>query len=230
MADDGVDLNGDGRYDQLVFKIQVEAAQAGHYWFRGRLAGTRAEAMGDIYLEKGQYTIELPFSGQDIYMNKVDGPYTLQALWITDVENPTPADLAEKTLAYLSPAYKTQAYRFSEFGVAGATLSDPISHAVDTDGDGYADALVVETGLNIAKPGMYTVQGALSTGQDSTPIVATWTGSDSKVTLQFGGLRDTVGPYTLLGLHVRDAAGQVTDGIKEPFALGQVPELSAKPS
>jgi len=164
VADDGVDLNGDGRYDQLVFKIQVNVP-SWSYWFRGRLAGTRAEAMGDVDLNPGKHTIELPFSGQDIYMDKMDGPYTLQALWATDVEiHPGRPD--RKSLAYLSPAYKTRAYRFGEFGLAGAALAGPISHrAIDTDGDGYAGTLVVETGLDIAEPGTYTVQGALSAGQ-----------------------------------------------------------------
>ena len=235
VADYGLDPDGDGRYDQLAFRIQVDVAQAGHYWFRGQLAGTRAEAVGDATLDRGQHTIELPFSGRDIYMNKTDGPYTLQALWATDVENPTPADWADRALAYASPGYVTRAYRYAEFGVAGAALARPDTaapityRAVDTDGDGYADALVIETDLDIARPGTYTVQGVLSSDEGRAPAVATWTGSGSKVTLQFAGLRDTVGPYTLLGLRVSDAAGQVTDGLRDPFVIDSIPELSAKP-
>jgi hypothetical protein len=242
VADYGLDLDGDGRFDQLVFEIEVNARQAGDYWIRGMLGGDLAGAIGPVYLAEGPNTVALPFDGMDIYMSKVDGPYSLEALWITDVENPTPSDFAERELAYAEPAYETLPYRFGDFGVAGATLSGEYGHyAMDTDGDSQADALVVETGLNIEKAGIYTVQGILYGGQDEMPSQspydeqgemlseATWTGSGPAVTLQFDGLRDTVGPYRLRHLHVRNAAGQVTDGIKEPYVLGEVPELSARP-
>jgi hypothetical protein len=58
---------------------------------------------------------------------------------------------------------------------------------------------------------------------------ATWSGSGAQVRLEFEGLRDTEGPYSLEHLHVQNSAGEVTDGIKEPHELGELPELSAKP-
>ena len=231
IDDYGIDLDGDGRFDQLVFDIRVEAMQAGDYWIRGALAGGFAEATGKVHLEKGRNTVAFPFNGTTLYMHKVDGPYVLESLWATDVENPAPADFIESALDFVQPAYTTSAYTFFDFGVAGAILSgDYDHHTVDTDGDGYADALVVETGLDIVVKGIYTVRGVLYTGQSGeVPVRATWTGSESRVTLRFDGLRGTVGPYILQYLHVRNAADQVTDGIKEPVTLGQAPELSAKP-
>jgi len=230
VADYGVDLDGDGRFDQLVFEIQVNVAQAGDYWIHGTLAGDFAEAFENVYLEQGRHTLALSFDGMNIYMSKVDGPYSLEGLWATDVENPAPVDFAENELAYAQPAYQTSPYRFSDFGRAGATLSGKYQHfATDTGDDGYADALVVETGLNIEKAGTYTVQGVLYDGQDEMLSQATWSGSGSEVTLQFDGLRDTTGPYTLQHLHVRNAGGQVTDGITKPYAIGAIPELSARP-
>ncbi len=230
VADRGIDLDGDGRFDQLVFDIQVTVARAGSYWVRGRLADNEIEAIGHLPLEPGRYTIELPFDGHDIYMNKVDGPYVLDALWVTDAENPDMADFAENVLDFAEPAYKTSPYKFGDFGTAGAILSGEYSHAaVDTDKDGHADTLVVNTALKVEKPGAYTVQGVLTSGQDDTPIQATWTGNGPDVVLQFTGLRGTAGPYALAHLHVRNADGQVTDGIKEPHPLGAIPELSARP-
>jgi len=230
VGDYALDLDGDGRFDQLVFEVEVNTRQSGDYWIRGTLAGGFAEAYVNVYLEKGRHTIGLPFDGMDIYMGKVDGPYLLEGLWATDVENPGPADFAENELAYAQPAYKTSLYRFSDFGVAGATLSGDYHHyVVDTGDDGYADGLVVETGLDIEKVGTYTVQGVLYDGRDEMISEATWTGPGPKVTLQFDGLRDTVGPYTLQHLHVRNADRRVTDGIKEPYPIGEVPELSARP-
>ena len=231
VADYGVDLDGDGRFDQLVIEIQVEVAQAGDYWIRGALAGNFGEVIGSVHLEEGRHTVELPFDGMHIYMSEIDGPYVLEGLWATDVENPAPVDFEENKLGYARPAYQTSPYKFSDFGVAGATLSGDYSHhAVDTDDDGYADALVVKTDLNIEKRGIYTVHGVLQHGQGEMPTLASWTGSGSHVILQFDGLRDTVGPYTLQYLHVRNAADQVTDGMKEPHILGESPSSALGPS
>jgi hypothetical protein len=238
VADYGVDLEGDGRFDQLVFQIEVNAVLAGDYWIRGALGGDFTlpigsdlfDAVAHVYLTEGYNVVELPFDGMEIYMLKADGPYDLEALWATDVENPIKSDFAERELGFAEPAYKTSPYGYSDFGLAGATLSGDYNHyTVDTGGDGKADGLVVETGLNVERSGTYTVQGVLTGGQDEVLAQATWTGSGPTVTLQFEGLRDTSGPYELQHLHVRDAGGQVTDGIREPVVLGEVPELSAKP-
>jgi PKD repeat protein len=229
IDDYGVDMDGDGRFDELVLEVEVEARQAGDYWILGALAGEFAYAREDVYLEQGANTVALRFDGDSMYMSKTDGPYVLVGLWATDAENPGPAEFADNELGYARPAYATSAYAFGDFGVAGATLVDDYSYrAIDTDGDGYADALVLETSLNIERAGIYTVRGVLQNGQDDPLGEATWTGSDSTVTLQFDGLRGTVGPYSLY-LHVRDAEGRVTDGIVEPYEVGELPELSARP-
>jgi hypothetical protein len=238
-ADYGVDLDGDGRYDQLVFQIQVNALQAGDYWIRGVLDGNvtgplggdgLAEAIGHVYLSQGLHTIELPFDGMDIYMSKANGPYSLRTLSATDVPDPTKSDFAEHELAFSQPDYQTAAYSFNDFGIAGATLSGEYnSYTVDTDGNGQPDALVVETNLNIQQPDTYTVQGVLYGNQEQFLAEATWSGTGPQVTLQFDGLENTTGPYALQYLHVRNAAGQVTDGIAQPYPLGDLPELSAKP-
>jgi PKD repeat protein len=230
VADHGIDLDGDGRFDQLVFEIQVNVARSGTYWFRGVLAGDVAEAFAKVHLEEGSYTMELSFDGMDIYMSKVDGPYVLEALWATDFEDPNLIEFAEHALDYAEPAYETSLYTFDDFGVAGATLSGEYRYmAVDTGDDGQADALIVETGLDVEKADTYTVQGVLFDGQEDVLSEAAWTGAESTVVLQFDGLRDTVGPYTLQHLHVRNAAGQVTDGIRDPYLLGEISEFSAKP-
>jgi len=229
VEDYGVDQDSDGRFDQLAFQIQVDVAQAGNYWFRGRLAGGFSEAIGKTYLEAGHHTVELPFDGMDIYLNKAHGPYLLDGPWVTDAENPAKEDFVNG-LDFSQPDYQTSPYRFDDFGVAGATLTNEYSHeAIDTDDDGYADALIVETDLRVEKMGVYTAQGVLFVGQDETPVQASWTGYGPRVALQFDGLKDTTGPYTLAHLFVRNSADQITDGIKEPYTPAEVPELSARP-
>jgi len=238
VGDHGVDLDGDGRFDQLVFEIQVNALQAGDYWIRGVLGGDYTvpvggqliEAIGHVYLTEGLHTVQLAFDGSDIYLAEAGGPYTLQGLFMTDVENPTKSDFAEHELAYAEPEYQTAAYQYTDFGRLGATLSGVYNHYLaDADGDGLVDALVVETGLNLEGPGAYTVQGVLYDGQQEVVSHAIWSGPGSQVTLQFEGLRNTVGPYSLQHLHVRNEEGEVTDGITEPYELGELPEFNSKP-
>ena len=230
VGDYGVDLDGDGRFDELVLEIEANAAQAGDYWIRGALAGGTIEAMGSIHLEEGKNTLELHFDGMDVYMSKTDGPYVLTDLWATDVDNPGPADFAENELGYAQPGHRTSAYRFTDFGATGAKLTSNYRHyTTDTDDDGYADALVVETDLNVERAGTYTVHGVLFGHGDKMLSEASWTGSDPPAVLQFDGLRGSAGPYVLQYLHIRDAAGQLMDGIVEPHPLGDVPELSARP-
>ncbi|GAB4534174.1 MAG: hypothetical protein Kow0063_17000 [Anaerolineae bacterium] len=237
IDDYGIDSDGDGRFNQLVFAIQVNVFEEGDYWIRGTLsadsaesvgADSLAEAIGHIYLPAGLHTVEMAFNGIELSMKKVDGPYVLETLWATDVENPTKSDFAQRELAYAEPAYLSKPYTSSDFGITGATLSGEYNYdPVDTNGDGRDDALIVETGLNIEQTDTYTVQGFLVDGEDQLISQATWAGSDSGVVLQFEGVADTTGPYTLQHLHVRNSAGQATDGIVEPYLLGEIPELSA---
>ncbi|NBD34496.1 MAG: PKD domain-containing protein [Chloroflexi bacterium] len=229
VADYGMDLDGDGRFDQLAFDIQVEVQQAGVYWFQGQLAGDISEAIGEAYLEEGRHTITLPFEGMSIYMNKEDGPYVLADLWVTDVDNPAPVDFVENALAHARPAYDTYPYKFGAFGIAGASLSGDYAHrAIDTDRDGYADTLMVETTLKIEVPDTYTVRGVLFDGQGEMLDQAAWSGSGSEATLRFEALRGTVGPYTLEHVHVRNSDDEVTDGMKDEYELGGIPAFSAK--
>jgi hypothetical protein len=238
VADYGVDEDGDGRFDRLVFEIEVNAPQAGDYWVRGLLGGDYSVAVGGspietiepIRLAGGSQRVELSFEGKDLYLSRADGPYYLEGVWISDGANPAKSDFAERALAYAEPVYESSEYGYRDFGLVGASLTGDYSRGVlDTDGDGWADALVVETGLDVARADTYTVQGILYDGRDRMLSQVSWSGQGPQVRLQFEGLGDTEGPYSLKHLHVRNAAGVVTDGIREPYELGELPELSAKP-
>jgi PKD repeat protein len=238
VADHGVDEDGDGRYDRLVFEIEVNAQQAGDYWIQGLLGGdynvpvggSAIEEIVPIRLARGSQTVALSFEGKDLYSYRANGPFYLHGVSITDVTNPTKSDFAEQALAYAVPEYTTSGYSYDDFGRLGARLTGEYSPSVsDKDGDGWADTLVVETGLNIERADTYAVQGMLYDGQDKMLSKANWSGTGPQVRLEFEGLRDTEGPYSLKHLHVRDSLQEVTDGIKEPYDLGELPELSAKP-
>ena len=224
IKDYGLDLDGDGFFDQLVIEIEVNALQAGTYWFQADLGVDRQEptliwtgglVAADVVradLAEGTHTVQLVFDGLQISASKVDGPYVLKYLAITDVDNPTPEDFANNALGYWRSLYTTAAYQADDFQNRGATLSGDYSHYdLDSDGNGRSDALVVTTGLNVYQPGVYTVQGSLYNSQGEFIARATWTGTGPEVTLQFGDVAGTFGPYVLQDLDLLNQEGESVD-------------------
>lgn len=220
----GVDTNGNGQYDQLVLEVEVTAAQAGHYWLRGELSATHAdpsliatggvlaEALTDLDLVAGTQIVKLVFDGIELGTKKVDGPYNLNGLWITDVADPDPSTYIVDSLAFRADAYLTTAYEASAFETYGAVLSGQYSHnQLDSDGNGQADGLVVSTGINVYQPGSYTVEGNLYDVQDNFVSHATWSGTGPDVTLQFKGMAGSTGPYTLRDVNLLNSSSQGID-------------------
>jgi hypothetical protein len=80
LADRGVDTDGDGRFDQLVFEVQVNIFQPGDYWIRGQLDANfvhpvggdgLAEAIGHL---RTRSTARTGGGSMDICMSKANGP------------------------------------------------------------------------------------------------------------------------------------------------------------
>jgi hypothetical protein len=240
INDYGVDLDGDGYFDRLMLELAVSTTQPGTYWLRGELGVDRsvpslmatgsliAAATVRVDLAEGVNTIQLPFDGLHISASKVDGPYVLKYLSLTDVDNPTPDDFANSTLGQWSSVYTTALYRATEFETYGATLSDSYSHYdTDSEGDGRSDALVVRTGINVYQPGTYTVEGSLYDSRDEFIARATWTGTGPEVTLEFGNVAGSFGPYTLRDLDLLNAEGQSIDYIAEATSVKPIPALTS---
>jgi len=241
VKDYGLDLDGDGYFDQLVIELEVNAAQAGTYWLEADLGvdrqvpalvwtgGLVAAAVVRADLAEGTHTIQLAFDGLQISASKVDGPYVLKYLSITDVDNPTPDDFADRALGYWSSLYTTAAYQAYDFQNRGAALSGQvIERGLDADGDGLYESLSLDVGLDMFKPGTYTVQGDLYDGLERFVARATWTGTDSTALLQFNELPGTVGPYTLRDVYLLNADGEIVDSLVEEYTTQQVVEAEGR--
>lgn len=92
FGDRGVDLDGDGLYDQLVVDVQVDVSSP-HGNAEYRVEGWLVAGDGSLlaygisqptYLGTGLQTLSLPFDGQAINGQGVDGPYSVMALRILD--------------------------------------------------------------------------------------------------------------------------------------------------
>ncbi len=229
VADYGVDLDGDGRFDQLVIEVEVYASQPGYYTVGGLLDSPNftayakipalASARAHAYLETGPQTVPLVFDGRSIALTRVDGPYTVKSLWISDL-NPQ-ADLPELTMSALDrqdPAYTTAPYRASEFETLGATLADQYSErGMDSNRNGRYESLRVDVGFEISTPGTYTLVGELYDARGRSISQATWTGTSSPASLQFDEVKGTVGPYTLKNLYLLNANDEIIDSRPQAY-------------
>jgi hypothetical protein len=240
VAEYGIDLNGNGRYDQLVLEVEVTVPQPGSYWLRGQLSasqpapalqysgGVIAEALAHPTLVAGSQVVRLVFGGPEIALSGVNGPYLLSGLQtIAGVENPGPDDFNNNSLAERVDVYSTAAYRAADFDDYGATLSDSYSHqTLDSNGDGHPDALLVTTSINVSQPGKYTVEGTLYDGQDKFIAHAIWTGTGPEVTLRFDKVVGTFGPYALRDVDLLNAEGQSIDYAAEAYIIPPVSALA----
>lgn len=240
VAEYGVDINGNGQYDQLVLEAEVTATQSGNYWLLGQLSASKpdprlmssggviAEALTYLNLVEGRQLVQLIFDGREISPKRVDGPYVLSGLWITDVEAPGPADFMNESLAYRAYLHTTNPYISTDFETYGALLTDSYSHYdLDSDADGRPDALVVTTGITTYQPGNYTVQADLYDNQNQFIAHATWAGSGPDVSLHFEGVTGTFGPYSVRELDLFNSEGQSIDYIPEAYLINPIPTLAS---
>jgi hypothetical protein len=241
LQDYGVDLDGDGYFDQLVVEIEVNAPQAGTYWIQGQLGadhnvpallgtgGLIAAVVVRADLAAGANTVQLVFEGLRLLAAKVDGPYVLQYLSITDVADAGPDDFVNNALGQWSSVYTTAAYRAYDFENRGAVLSGEITEeGLDADRDGLYEALTLNVGLDIFVPGTYTVQGVLYDSREQFVAQTTWTGTGAVASLRFEGLTGAVGPYRLKELNLLNAKGEMIDGIFDAYTTQQVIEAEGK--
>jgi hypothetical protein len=245
VAEYGLDLNGNGQYDQLVLEIEVTATRAGKYWFLADLSldasqpqapsqsnfmlgtgGIVANALTATDLAQGSQIVKLIFGGPSISLKRGNGPYVLSGLWVTDVEEPGPEDFMNNNLAYRGDVYTTAPYQATDFETYGAMLSGNYSyHDLDSDGDRQADGLEVKTDITVYQPGTYTVEASLYDSQDAFIAHSVWTGTGPEVTLHFDNIKGTFGPYTLRDLDLLNAQGQSIDYIPEATTIKPIPAL-----
>jgi hypothetical protein len=240
VADYGVDLDGNGRFDQLVIEVEVNVTQPGYYSMGGLIDSDKftsyakiegiASATRYTYLAVGDQTVTLVFDGVSIAQARVDGPYEVKGLWISDLDlDSDPIDLATNTLDRKDPGYLTAAYTVNDFETLGATLMDQYSErGEDRDQDGRYESLTIDVELAISTPGTYKVMGDLYDARGRFLSQATWIGSGSPASLQFDGIQGTVGPYTLENLYLLNADDEIIDSRGQAYTTQQVIDAEGK--
>ncbi len=220
LGDFGIDTDGNGRFDKLLVEVQVMASRAGNYILGGALSipegktayGSVYADQAQVYLRAGLQKVIIPFDGLSISSTAADGPYQVESLWVTDLEEFDPRlGPWDQVLDHRQPDYVTLAYTVDQFEVWPASFGDEYTaQGVDQDRDGWYEAVAVDIALDIDQPSVYKVAGSLVDGSGDFVGYATWTGSKSPAKLMFG-VEHTTPPYTLEQLHLRQVGGPLFD-------------------
>jgi hypothetical protein len=147
---------------------------------------------------------------------------------ITGVAQPSPEAFANDSLASRGNLYQTKPYQITDFDTYGAMLTNQYSHRkLDSNGDGRAEGIAIDTGIMVTQPGNYTVEGSLYDSQGEFIGRATWSGAGPNVTLSFNDLAGQTGPYLLDGVDLLNASGQSIDRLSGGvYNVAALPDLA----
>ena len=164
FTDQGVDSNGDGRFETLEVTGSVRVDEADSYAVNARLVapdGTEiVETQSVVTLVAGANHFDLSFDGEAIGTAGRNGPYRVEDLSVYSLSN---ADAA----GYLIKAHNTAPYSASQFVGDPATIS--IGDASVTEGNqGTVDATFTAT-LSEVAPRTVTVDFATADGTAKAP-------------------------------------------------------------
>lgn len=105
----GVDLDGNGRFDLLNVAVGVEVLRGGFYQWSGRLTDRNGKELGfnsrTGFLAPGANALTFTFDGRAIGANGVDGPYFVRGLLV----------FGAGASLVVSNAFTTQAFSASQF-------------------------------------------------------------------------------------------------------------------
>jgi len=120
-SDYGKDIEGDGKFEDLIINIEVIQANEGNCFADVRLVDMNGKeiawASNTSHLIAGKpQNMQLDFDGRYIYWNKVNGPYCLRDVYVYHTGDPNYPD-------YASNAYNTSAYLYSDFQGSGISIT-----------------------------------------------------------------------------------------------------------
>lgn len=158
----GIDTNGNGKFEQLQVDIPVLARTTGSFHIRATLKDNSGDkslvAAQDVLFDNNNLNLSLLFDGAAIHGLQMDGPYSLTLV------------LVQQTNDYVSDVVPvpqmTQAFSHEEFESAGQTRLLTLNGnnsdlGVDTNGNSLFDNLQVNIGIGVALAGSYNWTASL---------------------------------------------------------------------
>ncbi|MHA2094297.1 MAG: hypothetical protein ACW98F_06705 [Candidatus Hodarchaeales archaeon] len=152
----GTDIDGDGLYDYLKIKIEINISIAGDFGISIRLVGDHSnydlwQEISDFW-ESGTHNITFIYDFGDLYSQKVITSYLVQFLDIYDQY------VSGGRIFFHSNLYTTRIYSYTEFSPPNVFLTGKFSdYGLDTDIDGMFNYLTIIIELNVTADGQYWV-------------------------------------------------------------------------
>jgi hypothetical protein len=151
--DQGVDTDGNGKFDQLRIIIEVNVTQVGNYHTEISLGTITPNptwdtryiwASLDVYWLFGVHNLTFYIQTIEFYAWRLNSSFVIEQFSIRDTD--------WNTLYAGSHVYVTQDYPFTAFEPPEAFLTGSYwSHAIDTDNNGAFDQLVILISVNVTQ-------------------------------------------------------------------------------
>jgi hypothetical protein len=157
FTDMAEECNGDGIFDNLKIKVNLDVRKSENYTVEGFLYGQGdnpiASAKTKVLLDKGLNEVELTFNGRSIAFFAGKGPYRLRHFSLYDQSG--------TRLGFEQDPYQTKEYDALDFKSNDASLKDFNDTGQDSNGDGFFEYLMISVEVDVLKPGNYVVEGNL---------------------------------------------------------------------
>lgn len=232
FTDQGVDTNGNGKFERLRIDRPVSVTAAGDYIFTVTLEtalGKELRAYGRQTLSAGAQVASAYVEAPAILAAGEDGPYTIRAAELLYV-GPNGAVPADRLYG---GTQQTQAYLLSQFERPPIVFTGVTSdRGIDTDSDGDFDLLEVKVQVRVTLTGTYRYVVSLENGCEG--VIESLRGEQQissgavqDLVLNFAGARIGArgmdGPYLVRNLFFTGPMGPNATSI----SLGMVGETQA---
>lgn len=153
----GFDSNANGLFDALNFNVGLTVGTAGSYSLMAELRDSNSTLIDTAKitptLAAGSQTVTLAFSGERIFDNRVNGPYTITLTRLAQHTDVGPLPINERVNPHV-----TAAFNFNQFERASEIyLNNTVSiSTIDSDGDGKYDLLRGTTSVYVPVSATHT--------------------------------------------------------------------------
>jgi len=160
------DLDRDGLIDNLILTPSVTVAQSGEYMINATLYDKNGTHLynggsGEISLAAGRRQIPMNFDGRILYRTGKSGPFDLHLMVVHFFDRdgePVSVTEVEDVDAGRTRAYDHSAFQHDQIAFLPRSFS---AQAVDTDGDGIYEQLVISGRVTVDTAGAYVIDGSL---------------------------------------------------------------------
>ena len=154
FRDFGLDTDGDDLFNYLVVEADLNITHSASYRVFGILTdsqGNTHEGSAQAALNPGANTLSLKFNGEEIFQNRVNGPYQLATIRLAEEKGTDTLPVDEFT-----KSFQTAGYSFRDFQHGPLSLTGSGSDSgIDTNGNGLFDLLTVGIDMEVVNSGSY---------------------------------------------------------------------------